>query len=42
VGEPGLINAEPTGNGWLFRMRISNLSEVDMLLDDAAYKAQAG
>lgn len=35
--EPGLVNAEPTGNGWLFRMKISDTAELDTLLDEQAY-----
>jgi glycine cleavage system H protein len=37
--EPGLVNAAPTGNGWLFKMKIANAAELDSLLDDDAYKA---
>ena len=37
AAEPGLVNAEPTGNGWLFKIRIAAPTEVDALLDQAAY-----
>jgi glycine cleavage system H protein len=37
AAEPGLVNAEPTGNGWLFKIRIAAPAEVDALLDQAAY-----
>jgi glycine cleavage system H protein len=37
VGEPGLVNAAPTGDGWLFKIRISNASELDALMDEQAY-----
>ena len=36
--EPGLVNTEPTGNGWLFRMKIADAAELDTLLDEQAYK----
>jgi glycine cleavage system H protein len=39
ANEPGLVNAEPTGNGWLFKMKIANSAELNSLLDDAAYNA---
>jgi glycine cleavage system H protein len=39
VAEPGLVNAEPTGNGWLFKMKINNPAELNTLLDEHAYKA---
>jgi len=38
VSEPGLVNAEPTGNGWLFKMKIANPAELETLLDEHAYK----
>jgi glycine cleavage system H protein len=37
--EPGLVNAEPTGKGWLFKMRPADAAEVDALLDEKAYDA---
>jgi glycine cleavage system H protein len=36
--EPGLINSDPEGNGWFFTMKLSNPSELDGLMDEAAYK----
>jgi glycine cleavage system H protein len=33
-----LVNAEPTGNGWLFRMKIADAAELDTLLDDQTYR----
>lgn len=37
--QPGLVNGEPTGNGWLFKMKPADPAEVDALLDEAAYNA---
>ncbi len=37
--EPGLVNGEPTGNGWLFKMKPANPAEIDALLDESAYTA---
>ena len=34
---PGDVNAEPMGKGWFFRIRLSNKSELDGLMDEAAY-----
>jgi glycine cleavage system H protein len=39
VAEPGLVNAEPTGVGWLFKMKLRNPAELNALLDELAYKA---
>jgi glycine cleavage system H protein len=37
--QPGLVNAEPTGDGWLFKMKLADTAEVDALLDEKAYAA---
>jgi len=39
TAEPGLVNAEPTGNGWLFKMKIADSAELNTLLDERAYHA---
>jgi glycine cleavage system H protein len=39
TAEPGLVNAEPTGNGWMFKMTIATPNEIETLLNEAAYKA---
>ena len=36
---PGLVNAEPTGEGWFFRIEPSNAAEADALMDETAYAA---
>ena len=38
VDEPETVNADPYGDGWLIRIRLSDPSEVDSLLDAEAYK----
>jgi glycine cleavage system H protein len=35
---PERINADPYGDGWMVKVRISDPSEVDGLMDAAAYK----
>ena len=37
--EPETINEDPYGEGWLVRIRLSDASEVDGLMDVEAYKA---
>ena len=39
VDEPELVNADPYGEGWLIRIRLSDPAEVDALLDVEAYRA---
>jgi glycine cleavage system H protein len=36
---PGLINEDALGRGWLFRIKIADLSELASLMDEAAYAA---
>src|SRR6266852_2776356 len=37
--QPGPVNPEPTGKGWLFKLKPADPAEVDALLDEKAYDA---
>ncbi|MEQ4896908.1 glycine cleavage system protein GcvH [Proteus vulgaris] len=37
-GSPELVNSAPYGEGWLFRIKANNESELDGLLDAAGYQ----
>ncbi len=37
--EPAAVNADPTGAGWFLKLRVKDLSELDSLMDEAAYAA---
>jgi len=37
AGDPALVNNDPTGKGWFLKLRIVNRSELDGLMDEAAY-----
>ena len=39
---PEIVNKDPYGDGWLVRVAIVNSSELDQLLDAAAYKSLIG
>ena len=39
VDEPETVNDNPYGEGWLIRIRMSDASEVDALMDADAYRA---
>jgi glycine cleavage system H protein len=39
VDEPETVNDDPYGEGWLIRIRMSDPSEVDALMDAEAYRA---
>ena len=36
---PALVNEDPAGAGWFLKVRVSNPSEIEALMDEAAYKA---
>jgi glycine cleavage system H protein len=38
-GTPDLVNTAPEGEGWFFRLTLSNPAELEGLLDAAGYKA---
>ena len=38
TAEPGTVNADALGAGWLAKIRLSDPSELDKLMDEAAYK----
>ena len=35
---PELVNSAAEGDGWLWRMTLSNSAELDALMDEAAYR----
>ena len=37
--DPSLVNSDPEGEGWFFRLRLSDTSELDGLMDADAYKS---
>lgn len=34
---PGLVNEDPTGDGWFFKMRLDDLSVLDAFMDEDEY-----
>ena len=38
-GAPELVNSDPYGDGWLVKVRLSDPSELDGLMDEAAYRS---
>ena len=36
---PELVNSDPYGTGWIFRVELSDPAELDTLMDAAAYRA---
>lgn len=37
AGEPGLINSAPEGEGWIYKLSVEDVGELDGLMDAAAY-----
>lgn len=37
--DPALVNSDPEGEGWFFRMTLGDKGQLDGLMDAAAYKA---
>jgi glycine cleavage system H protein len=40
--DPSLLNTDPFGAGWIFKVRIADTSELEALKDAAAYREQIG
>jgi glycine cleavage system H protein len=40
--DPALVNTDPYGRGWIFKLRVKSAADVEGLLDAAAYSAQIG
>ena len=38
AGQPELVNTDPYGEGWMLRVRVADASQMDGLLDAAAYE----
>jgi diaminohydroxyphosphoribosylaminopyrimidine deaminase/5-amino-6-(5-phosphoribosylamino)uracil reductase len=36
--DPALINSDPEGDGWFFKLRLDNPGEVEGLMDEGAYR----
>ncbi len=39
IADPSLINSDPGKAAWFFKLRLADKSELDGLMDEAAYKA---
>lgn len=38
-GSPELVNSDPYGEGWMVKMTVENVADVEALMDAAAYEA---
>lgn len=42
AGDPALVNRAPLGDGWLFKLKIADPSQLEGLMDAEAYQAMIG
>ncbi len=38
--EPELVNTDPYGEGWIVKVKVANVADVDALLNAAAYQSE--
>jgi glycine cleavage system H protein len=36
--DPAIVNSDPEGDGWFFKLKLDNPGELDGLMDEAAYR----
>ena len=42
VDEPGIVNADPLGKGWFFKLKVADTAQLASLMDEAAYRQMVG
>ena len=40
--EPELVNSDPYGNGWMIKIKITDVASLEALMDSEAYEASLG
>ena len=38
AGDPSLVNSDPEGQGWFFKLKLDNPGELDGMMDESAYR----
>ena len=38
VDDPALVNSDPEGEGWFFKVKLSDSGELDGLMDEGSYR----
>jgi glycine cleavage system H protein len=38
IDDPALVNSDPEGAGWFFKLKLSDTGELDGLMDEGAYR----
>jgi glycine cleavage system H protein len=42
VDDPSIVNSDPMGEGWFFKLKLADPATAEGLMDEAAYKAMVG
>lgn len=42
AADPALVNSDPLGAGWFFKLKLADTGAMDQLMDEDAYKALVG
>ncbi|KGF67848.1 glycine cleavage system protein H [Hoeflea sp. BAL378] len=42
VDDPSLVNSDPAGAGWFFKLKLDDAASAGALMDEAAYKSMIG
>ena len=42
VDDPSIVNSDPMGEGWFFKLKLTDASAADDLMDEDAYKTLIG
>ena len=42
VDDPAIVNSDPMGKGWFFKLKLTDPSAADALMDEDAYKELVG
>jgi glycine cleavage system H protein len=42
IDDPSLVNTDPYGQGWLYRLRVADAAAAGQLMDAAGYRAHLG
>jgi len=42
VDDPSIVNSDPMGAGWFFKLKLADPSAADALMNEDAYKAMVG
>ncbi|MFL6735924.1 MAG: glycine cleavage system protein GcvH [Sphingomonas sp.] len=42
TGDPSLVNSDPEGEGWFFKLKLDNPGELEGLMEEAAYREWLG